>query len=142
MLQLIYFSDFAHALAFEEVKSLIDQSVNNNKKQGITGVLATVDSSFIQVLEGEPDAVNKIFEKIAVDSRHNNIRVVYRDKKNGRDFSHWWMGFSPCIYADELLDANKLLAQYLNRETLSERQSESLVTMLSSLVRESDGLTA
>ena len=41
-----------------------------NEEAGITGILVFVEEQFIQILEGEAEVVEEIFERICCDFRH------------------------------------------------------------------------
>ena len=52
------------------------------------------DMSFLQVLEGQPEAVYRIFDSILADDRHANCKTLFDIEIQSRDFSEWSMGFN------------------------------------------------
>lgn len=72
---------------------LLNQSRKINKLENITGVLLYKDGSFAQILEGRADNVDKIYRRIKRDTRHVNVKLLYRDFIDRRDFPDWTMGF-------------------------------------------------
>jgi hypothetical protein len=52
------------------------------------------DGDFLQVLEGEPENVIGVYDRISVDPRHRDISVLQRGLGYGdRLFPNWTMGF-------------------------------------------------
>lgn len=48
---------------------------------------------FLQLLEGEKETVENLFEKIKDDKRHSNIVLIVKEKVEERLFSDWSMAF-------------------------------------------------
>lgn len=94
MKHIIYLSSATELLSDEEINSLLKTSRENNKKNNITGLLLYCDGNFLQVLEGENDAIDSIFSVISNDSRHKNIIVVANEYIEKRSFDEWKMGYS------------------------------------------------
>jgi hypothetical protein len=67
------------------------QSQHNNTIMGITGVLFYADGNVLQVLEGEADAVERLFATIRKDPRHRNVIVLLRLPIAERQFPNWLM---------------------------------------------------
>jgi hypothetical protein len=59
---------------------------------GITGMLLYVEGGFMQVLEGEDEAVAAVYARICNDKRHWNTQVLL-DRHAPRAFRDWSMGF-------------------------------------------------
>ncbi|MGH1430963.1 MAG: BLUF domain-containing protein [Neptuniibacter sp.] len=91
MYRLIYKSQPTTSLNWEKVREILVQSEQNNEVQGITGVLLATEHSFLQVIEGKYETVNKLFMKIVSDSRHSNIQLISFDLIDSRLFSGWGM---------------------------------------------------
>lgn len=97
---LIYISK-AQGLDQNDLRNVLQESIDWNKEHGITGMLLYVPgyfsnpgaARFIQVLEGTEFEVKLIFEKIKQDSRHHNVLVVNEGSIKKRHFSKWEMGF-------------------------------------------------
>jgi len=73
------------------VNSILESSIKNNSENGVTGVLIATTTDFLQVLEGEFEAVNATFERISKDSRHANIQLISFTEIEERRFSEWAM---------------------------------------------------
>ena len=70
LVRLLYASRAAVPLTTPIVDSIMEQSRENNPRQGITGLLCFSGDIFIQVLEGGRDAVCELFNTIVRDDRH------------------------------------------------------------------------
>src|SRR3954466_2436922 len=71
-----------------ELGRLFSEARSNNKKQGITGALLLSEDWFVQVLEGEEDAVRALFAHIERDARHESVSVREPGKGQARMSSH------------------------------------------------------
>ena len=91
--ELIYYSVASPALTRKDVFDILEISQVNNLANGITGCMLYHRDAFIQILEGEQVAVEKLYAKIEEDSRHYNVRKVYSDVKQDRLFKNWSMAF-------------------------------------------------
>lgn len=95
MLALLYRSDAVSLLPFSALADICVRSSANNRRLGVTGFLVEHEGTFLQVLEGEAEAVNGLFERIAKDERHRNLAVLGRWEQRGRSFGFWAMNFGP-----------------------------------------------
>jgi hypothetical protein len=77
----------------QELAEILRVARRHNPVNGITGVLLYRDGNFIQVLEGEPAAVEATFARIERDRRHRQVLVISREAQTERVFEHWAMGF-------------------------------------------------
>lgn len=71
LLQLIYISAATGALSDQELDSILASSVRHNAENGVTGLLIYAEGNFMQVLEGDPRALDETYTRIARDSRHH-----------------------------------------------------------------------
>lgn len=74
---------------------LLKQSRGFNERAGITGVLMYGGGRFLQVLEGCPAAVRCLYTRIAADPRHGRLEKLADGLLPRRDFTQWFMSFSP-----------------------------------------------
>ncbi|MEJ7592158.1 MAG: BLUF domain-containing protein [Planctomycetaceae bacterium] len=93
MLQLIYSSAATVTFSASDLRELLAFARNNNRSLDVTGMLLYQDGSFLQVLEGESEAVLSLYTKIEKDKRHSNIKLLLRKDIEEREFSEWSMGF-------------------------------------------------
>lgn len=74
-----------------ELGRLFTGARGNNKKQSITGALLLSSEHFVQTLEGDERAVRALFERIAVDPRHENVSLLEASQVQSRAFPRWSM---------------------------------------------------
>jgi hypothetical protein len=84
----------------QDLLELLTLSRANNSKLGITGMLLFKDGNFLQTLEGEQKKVLDLYEKIALDRRHQNLVALWQGPCTERAFPDWSMGFHDLRSAD------------------------------------------
>ena len=106
-----------------EIDAILQSSRRKNVKLGVTGVLVFGRGGFVQVLEGPRVSVERVFELIQCDPRHDRVQVIDFAPASSRHFGGWAMGFvggedgapailSPLSDGDrERLDADGLCRQ-------------------------------
>ena len=92
--QIIYVSEKANKSA-ESLTDIYDISQKNNPKSEISGCLLVGSNSFLQLLEGPDSAVEKLYSKIKLDSRHKKVKKLYDQQIEEKLFSSWSMKFAP-----------------------------------------------
>ena len=98
--RVIYHSKGRASVSFPDIEGILAASRANNAAAGITGVLIFADGAFLQVLEGERDAVLRLLGKIACDDRHQGIMVMSAAEIDSRDFERWTMAYLDAGGAD------------------------------------------
>ncbi|MFT6113508.1 MAG: hypothetical protein ACJA10_000435 [Oleispira sp.] len=78
-----------------EVGRILTKSKSNNAQLNIGGVLYYADGYFFQVLEGEREAVQNLYEKIARDERHSDAKILLEGFIDNSQFFNWTMHFVP-----------------------------------------------
>lgn len=94
MHRIIYLSSGVKIFSDEEINDLLKISRENNQNNGITGLLLYSDGNFMQIIEGEKEAVESTYNKILNDTRHRNVILITNESIKQRNFSEWKMGFS------------------------------------------------
>ena len=74
-----------------ELGLLFSEARSNNKQKGITGALLLSEDWFVQVLEGDEDAVRALFTSIEKDPRHDSVSVLETGMVPARVFARWAM---------------------------------------------------
>jgi hypothetical protein len=100
MIFLVYLSSTVELLSPTELRDLLAHSRANNVRLGITGMLLYKDGNFMQVLEGEPDAVQALYATIGRDSRHRGLLILLQGPLAERQYPGWSMGFRDLKAAD------------------------------------------
>ena len=88
---MIYKSRCRGLVNWDVVNSILASSTRNNPENGITGVLVATETHFLQVLEGEFEALNATFERIARDTRHEGTQLISFTEIKERKFADWAM---------------------------------------------------
>jgi hypothetical protein len=92
LVRLLYASRAVAPLTDPVIDSILEQSLWNNPGRGITGILCHSADLFIQVLEGGRDEVCELYNAIARDPRHANVRILAYEEVAERRFGGWTMG--------------------------------------------------
>ena len=92
LVRLMYASRAVPTVDQEELLAIVRKSKANNPAAGITGVLCFSEGIFLQALEGGRSAVNKLYNRIASDSRHTDVELLCYEEIGERRFAGWSMG--------------------------------------------------
>lgn len=90
---LVYTSAASRKMLPADLESILFTSRKRNMEAGITGALLYRNTTFIQFLEGPPAEIDALMDRIRVDDRHNNVRVLLVEAASERSFADWKMGF-------------------------------------------------
>ena len=90
---LVYVSEGNTTFSKKDLRELLTKSRENNSKLKISGMLLYKGGNFLQVLEGEKEAVLALYDKISRDQRHARITTLFQGVSTQRDFPDWSMGF-------------------------------------------------
>jgi len=87
-----YISRFSGPLDADGVAAIGEQSGKNNQELGLTGLLMASGGLFYQVLEGPPDAVDRVYGAIAGDPRHTDVLLLAAEEDvRDRTYPDWSM---------------------------------------------------
>ncbi|WP_292054862.1 MULTISPECIES: BLUF domain-containing protein [unclassified Brevundimonas] len=82
-------------LSASELPSALDDIVTvaryRNAEAKITGILTVQDGFFIQLLEGAPAALDLLMIHLHFDERHEDIRVIARQRVHSKHALDWSM---------------------------------------------------
>lgn len=90
---LVYTSRATEALTDAELDVILLRSRTLNAMRGLTGALLKRDDVVVQYLEGEPQALERTFARIAQSPLHRDLKVEARASGVRRQFTTWHMGF-------------------------------------------------
>lgn len=93
MRSLVYASRALHSFDSKELLELLTDARARNHDHGVTGMLVYAASSFLQLIEGDDDQVEVIWDRIRLDPRHSDLRVLNDGPASVRLFGEWSMGF-------------------------------------------------
>ena len=74
------------------LNAIMDASNRNNERDGISGALLFDTLWFVQILEGEREAISATLRRISNDERHDAVTVMDCRPIDDRLFGNWWMG--------------------------------------------------
>ncbi|EOD79415.1 hypothetical protein D515_01763 [Grimontia indica] len=105
---------------------LLGKARQKNGELGVSGLLLYAKGNFFQVLEGEEHNVDKLYQKIEQDDRHNRVVVLDRSEIKKRAFPDWSMGFRNLETFDksQLRGYNDFLDRDLSPEEFGEMGDE------------------
>ena len=89
----MYVSAAQTGLDNDALSQILASSRRNNAPDGITGMLIHIDGGFMQILEGEEDAVRRTYARIGRDTRHDSVRTLFDRPVTKRLFPDWTVGF-------------------------------------------------
>ena len=91
MYRLIYKSRSSGPVDRDSVRRILHSSMEMNREHGVRGALLATATHFLQVLEGEYEALNETFSRIMKDPRHHDIRLVHFAPAGRQLFRDWAM---------------------------------------------------
>jgi hypothetical protein len=105
--RLVYVSTAARRQDIEgQAAKIADEAEIWNLEQGVGGALAAHDGHFIQTLEGERHALDRLLKRLEDDPRHYDLVLVDRWRVDERLFAGWAMaGVAMDVTLREGLDA-------------------------------------
>ncbi len=99
--QIIYVSMLSNGQDETCIPEIMQQAVENNSRSGFTGLLIYINRSFLQILEGEPAALDDLYNRIRKDTRHTMPMTLGTTNITERQFADWSMGLAD-VTAPEL----------------------------------------
>ena len=125
MIFLIYASSATQGMTEADLLDILTKARENNTRLGITGMLLYHGGNFLQVLEGEAEAVEALFQKIQSDPRHKQISGILKRPLSEREFGDWKMGFVNLntLNPDDLPGYSDFLRKPLNPDTFNDDPS-------------------
>lgn len=133
MKRVTYVSTTTRRLDADEVEAIGRKSVANNARDGVTGVLVSARDFFFQVLEGEPQDVDRVLERIRRDPRHRDVLILKSEQGVvERAYAQWSMKTVRLDgTGDALLDAVRAMLETLvESHRIIERYTQPAVLSL------------
>ena len=110
---------------------IVTQSRRNNAQYGVTGVLLCDGKTFLQAIEGPCRNLERLYEAIACDQRHEDIELIDFTPVDQRSYADWTMG-----YINATANGHEALRDYMARRTknttaqFAEIMSDTIQAML------------
>ncbi|MCR9129067.1 MAG: BLUF domain-containing protein [Alphaproteobacteria bacterium] len=89
--RLLYVSTAANTLSAPELEAILETAKTRNAALGLTGLLVFTGRHFMQLLEGERDAVEAVFAAICADDRHSSVAKLIAEPAPDRACPEWAM---------------------------------------------------
>lgn len=96
-------SNQAQILTNQDIKDFLFQIREKNKRLAVTGILLLIQGKFVQYIEGQASEIDKVYEKIKVDTRHDELVLLDSGKIEKRQFKDWSMAYKK-VGDDEIKD--------------------------------------
>lgn len=93
MLELVYKSKAKENISQFEIEAILETAQSFNKANELTGCLIFHNNYFIQLLEGNEEILRTLYTRIAKDTRHTDVELLYEKTKSQRNFENWGMAF-------------------------------------------------
>ena len=93
LVQVIYCSEAKANLQAADIEQILLYAREHNAKKSITGLLTFDSKFFLQVLEGERQAVSDLITRIGKDPRHHRFCLLCANTIYKRDFASWSMAY-------------------------------------------------
>lgn len=114
LILLAYTSVATHHMMHDELLTLLNSARSANQRQGITGMLLYMDECFFQVLEGEEQLVDNLYEKICLDERNHHVVKLIREPITTRSLTEWTMSYEH-VTREDMASATGL-TDYLDQD--------------------------
>jgi len=130
LIQLIYSSSANQTFRRSELTELLIKARQNNRRCGVTGILLYAEGSFFQVLEGEPETVDRLFASIQRDQRHKHVTAIIREPVSERAFGDWTMGYANITpeEADAIIGVNDFFGKGESLSRLGHGRAKKLLS--------------
>ena len=90
--RLIYTSQATNPFSKRKLLDLLHSARRYNTINSIYGFLYYKDEFFFQVIEGETQLINNLWDRIKKDKRHTNVKIISTNLINDYLFAKWSMG--------------------------------------------------
>ncbi len=92
MKRMVYMSSFARSLSRSEIDQIGVESARRNARDGVTGILLTLDEIFFQIIEGDEWEIDDLYGRVLRDDRHTDIICLRTEPEIAdRLFPDWSM---------------------------------------------------
>ncbi len=106
LIRLLYISRAVGAVTTTVTGSILETARLHNRVAGITGVLCQGQGLFIQILEGERHAINRLYATLIKDKRHQDVELISIEEIETRKFPNWSMAHVIISESDPMVQLN------------------------------------
>jgi hypothetical protein len=86
---LVYAARYTGERLAEDLRDITERSTRNNARDGITGILLVDRGTFVQALEGPPEAIDRLIHRIEADPRAGTLEVLIDTTARDRSLWDW-----------------------------------------------------
>ena len=133
MQQLIYVSDKSSAFRKGDTIDILVVARQRNLERDITGLIVELEAHFFQLIEGQKEEVDDLYQIIKSDNRHQNVRTILTQPVLKREFSEWAMAYTDGRDPQQLEDIMSLLNAYSKNTAFSENDARNIKMLLGNL---------
>lgn len=136
--RLIYYSTMEPRLGtnlMAMLDELRESSSRRNAALGVTGALLACHGRFLQVLEGEKQAVLQVYGSISTDPRHAELKILENRPVPARQFTDWRLCCGMFDSDQELFAQEPALVQGFRPEALTPVSALGLLSVMRDLQR-------
>lgn len=94
------------------LNQILAVSNRNNEKANLTGALIFDRVWFMQILEGDREALSRTLSRLMTDDRHDAVTLMEARPITQRLFANWWMGAAGLGNGDQALLARCGLGKF------------------------------
>lgn len=127
LVHLSYCSQAQSPIGQADLDRILNASRRNNQRDAITGLLTWSGEVFVQFIEGPPEALRRLMQRLQGDPRHSDIIVLSEGSAHERILPDWDMELVTRQQAHQVL-----------REALGEADHYAKVIGLSRLLARLD----
>lgn len=91
LVRLLYVSRAVGPQTTAVTDSILSVAQGANRQRGITGVLCQGQGLYLQVLEGERSVINRLYNRITQDRRHQDVELLVLEEISQRRYADWSM---------------------------------------------------
>ena len=91
MKAIMYKSAPSDGIGKSEFQRLLQKSQERNQLHDITGYIFLSKTKIVQLIEGNDDAVDRLYNRITTDNRHANVMTILDKKIEKRTMMGWDM---------------------------------------------------
>ena len=124
LFHLVYVSRGAGKIDDQTLLAIQRSAVRFNKARHLTGVLFYSGGHFMQLLEGSPQALGEVYDRIYRDPRHADLECLFFGPAHERVFATWSMGVFDLDSHVESRDWSSLRAMVRNPERVGNGQAQ------------------
>ena len=103
LIRMLYVSTALGPVTTSVTGTILRSAQAFNAANGITGVLCQGQGVWLQVLEGQRDDVNALYDRILADKRHHKLQVLAFEDIKRRRYGQWAMAHVTLMETAEML---------------------------------------